>query len=92
MAGLAGRIQPRVYAARMALRARRGGMFSRQREFGLRSVIEGCWSPARGGVAQDAGLGQTGGGVIWIRGGLVVLQVAGLASGSEARVLVVHVA
>ena len=85
VARVAGRAQGRVLAARVALRASRGGVFAGERELGL-AVIEGRAQPVGGRVAERTILREAGRDVIGIGGALVVLQVARIASGAQALV------
>jgi hypothetical protein len=73
------RAQRRVLIVCMALSARRGRVFSRQREARLRCVIERRGSPTRRCVAGGARLREPGRHVVWARRRLERFQMAGLA-------------
>ena len=66
-------------------------MGSGQRESGL-GVIKGRWLPGCGGVADFAGLRESAGHVIRIRGPLEIFEVARHASRAGQVVVVVDVA
>ena len=85
MARVASRAQGSVLPAGVALRARRSSMFTGERELGF-AVIESRAQPVGGRVAQRTILWKSGGGVIRIVSALVILQVAGTASGTESFV------
>ena len=76
VAGIARDAESLVNTTRMALSASGAGVLSGQRERGLRCVIEACWGPRRRRVAELAILREAGGGMVWIAGRLIVLQVA----------------
>lgn len=66
----------------MALETGSGDVFARQRECGLGGVIEFGAAPIDSGVTLRAILREACGGVIRIRGALIILQVAGIARGA----------
>ena len=87
----AGGAQGRILTARMTLGAGRRRMLSGKRELGG-VVIEGGSQPLGGGVAELTTLRKTGRDVIGAGGGLVVLQVAGHAVGTDVGVVAVGMA
>jgi len=54
-------------------------------------MVKGCRLPGNGGVTGLAGLGQTPGDVVWIRGALKVFQMTGRARRAGQAVIVVNV-
>ena len=76
-----------VDSARMALDATRRRVLPSERECGLGSVIEFRSGPIDRSVALRAILREASSGMVRIGGALVVLQVAGIASGGQRGVL-----
>src|SRR5580700_9080251 len=71
--------------------ARRHHMRTGEREARL-GVIESCGLPSRGVVTRIAGLRESAGNVVGIRGPLEILQMARHAGGGGQAVIVVDVA
>lgn len=67
-----------VLAVTIATLARWNHMRPSQRESGFR-VIEARWLPGGRAVTGLAGLGKSAGDVVWVRGFVVIVQVAGNA-------------
>ena len=84
--------QGRVLAVRVALHASGSDVRARQRELGLRGVIEHGAVPVGCGVAQRTILRESGRNVVRIGGRLVILQMTVVASGAQTFIDAVGVA
>ena len=91
MAGDTRRVRQFVISVDVALRTLQRRMRAGQSPSGL-AVVELCPGPGRRAVASVAGSGESGLGMIWIRGAVVVLHVTGAASSTGQLVVPVHVA